>query len=57
MIGTLTPNSKRRHFAIFGRLARFRNVRRHIEAGESIRGAFRALNIIPEQYREWSKVS
>lgn len=49
-----TSNGKRRRFANFERLAIVRNVRRRVEAGESIRGACRALNIIPKQYREWS---
>ena len=34
-----------------------RNVRRHVEADESIKGACRALNIILKQYREWSRMS
>ena len=41
----------------FERLAIGRNVRRRVEAGESIRGARRALNIIPKQYGEWSRMS
>lgn len=49
-----TTCSKRRRFANSERLAIVRNVRRRLEAGESIRGACRALNIIPKQYREWS---
>ena len=59
MIGThTTPTSKRRRFANFERLAIDGNVRtRRVEAGESIRGACRALNIIPKQYREWSTTS
>ena len=58
MIGThTTPTSKRRRFANSERLAIVRNVRRRVEAGESIRGACRALNIIPKQYREWSRTS
>jgi hypothetical protein len=52
MIGrTPTPNSKRTHFANIERLAIVRNVRRGVEAGESISGACRALNIILKQYR------
>ena len=47
--------TKRRRFTISDRLAIVRNVRRHIATGESIRGACKALNIIPKQYREWSK--
>jgi hypothetical protein len=46
-----------RRFADFERLAIVRNVRRRVEAGESIRGACRALIIIPKQYREWSTTS
>ena len=60
MFGTTTPtptNSKRRRFANFERLSIVRNLRRRVEAGESIRGACRALNIIPKQYREWSMIS
>ena len=49
-----TSTSKRRRFANSERLAIVRNVRRRLEGGESIRGACRALNIIPKQYREWS---
>ena len=47
--------TKRRRFTISDRLAIVRNVRRRIATGESIRGACKALNIIPKQYREWSK--
>ena len=54
---TPTHNSKMRRFADFERLAIVRNVRRRVEAGESIRGACRALIIIPKQYREWSTTS
>ena len=58
MIGTTTtptpPNSKRRRFANSERLAIVRNVRRRVELGGTIRGACRALNIIPKLYREWS---
>ena len=60
MNGSTTPtplNSKRRRFANFERLAILRNARRRVEAGESIRAACRALNIIPKQYREWSTTS
>ena len=54
---TPTPNSKRRRFANFEMLAIVRNVRRRVEAGKSIRGACRALNIIAKQFREWSTTS
>ena len=57
MSDTLNPSSKRRRFTNAERLAIIRNVRRRVEAGESIRGACRALNIIPKQYREWSRTS
>ncbi len=61
MIGITTPplhNSKRRRFANSERLAIVRNVRRRVEAGESIWGACRALNItFPKQYGEWSATS
>ena len=39
------------------RLAIVRSVKRPVEAGGSIRGACRELNIIPKQYIEWSKMS
>ena len=45
---------RRRRFTISDRLAIVRNIGRRIRAGESIRSACRALNIIPKQYREWS---
>ena len=57
MTDTLNPSSKRRRFTNAERLAIIRNVRRRVEAGESIRGACRALNIIPKQYREWLRTS
>jgi hypothetical protein len=59
MIGThTTPTSKRRRFANSERLAIVRNVRRRrVEAGESIRGSCRSLNIIPKQYQEWLRAS
>ena len=48
---------KRRRFTIYDRLALLRNVRRRVATGESIRCACKALNIVPKQYREWSKSS
>ena len=48
---------KRRRFTICDRLALLRNVRRRVATGESIRSACKALNIVPKQYREWSKSS
>lgn len=57
MTDTLHPSSKRRRFSNAERLAIVRNVRRRVQAGESIRSACGALNIIPKQYREWSKTS
>ena len=54
---TETPIAKRRRFANSDRLAIVRNVRRRVEAGESIRGACEALNIIPKQYREWTRMT
>jgi transposase-like protein len=32
-----------------------RNVKRHVDEGESIREACKQLNIIPKQYREWAR--
>jgi hypothetical protein len=52
----LPPSSKRRRFANSERLVIVRNVRRRVEAGESISGACRALYIIPKQYKEWSMI-
>ena len=59
--GTQTPPSlptraKRRRFTNSERLAMVRNIKRRVATGaESIRKACRELNIIPKQYREWTK--
>lgn len=52
--GGNTPSNKRRRFTNSERMAMVRSVKRHVAAGESIRGACRSLNIIPKQYREWN---
>lgn len=50
-------SGKRRRLTISERLAVVRNVKRRVDVGESIRSACRTLNIIPKQFREWTRLS
>ncbi len=53
--GTNTSSAKRRRFTNSEKMALIRAIKRRVAAGESIRGACRSLNIIPKQYREWTR--